>query len=170
MIRPVSIALTVMVLAAPAMAETPTLLLFRQVSPPQLWIYDSDGCDEASAVECTLIAMQCASIGSLSITVNGLYREELSQWMDGGGTLNVTGIPGLSTLAADKSSMSDLDGLWSISFQASYERPKVDKETFGPELAFDIVYGKVVVTLGDSGTDLVRAFLSGCGDGPARSG
>ncbi len=43
MVRACGIALTITLLALPAFAETPTLLLFREVSPPQLWIYDAHG-------------------------------------------------------------------------------------------------------------------------------
>ena len=165
------LSLPIMLAAGTAIAETPALLLFRQVTPVELWVYDSDDCDEAGAVECTSIALQCASVGTLTITVYGLYREEISKWVAGGGKLNVAGIPGLSTLDIDNSSISDSEGLWSVSFRAGYESPKVlDDEAFGPDLAFDLIYGKVAVPLDGEKTQIVRAFLAGCGDGLSRSG
>jgi hypothetical protein len=171
MIRPWCLSLPLLLATGAALAETPTLLLFRQTTPVQLLVYDSDDCDEASVVECTSLALQCASIGALTVTVYGLYREEISKWVADGGKLNIAGIPGLSTLDIDQSSASDADGAWSVSFRAGYERPNVlDDEAFGPALAFDTIYGKVSVALNTASTQIVRAFLAGCGDSPSRSG
>ena len=171
MIRVWCLSLPIMLAAGAAVAETPALFLFRQATPVQLLVYDSDDCDEAGVVECTSIALQCSSIGSLTVTVYGLYREEISKWVAGGGKLNVTGIPGLSALDIDQSSASDADGAWSVSFRASYERPSIlDDEAFGPALAFDVIYGSVSVALDKGNTQIARAFLAGCGDGPSRSG
>jgi hypothetical protein len=171
MLRLWYLALPITLAAGTAVAETPALLLFRQITPVELWVYDSDDCEEADAVECTSIALQCASVGTLTVTVYGLYREEISKWVAGGGKLNVAGIPGLGTLDVDNSSISDSDGLWSVSFRAGYERPKViDDEAFGPDLAFELIYGRVAVAFDDEKTQIVRAFLAGCGDGPSRSG
>jgi hypothetical protein len=171
MVRLWCLALPVLLAAGSAVAETPTLILFRQATPVQLLVYDSDDCDEASVVECTSIALQCASIGTLTVTVYGLYREEISKWAADGGKLSIAGIPGLSTLDIDQSSASDTDGAWSVSFRAGYERPNIlDDEAFGPTLAFDVSYGRVAVALDKASTQIVRAFLAGCGDGPSRSG
>jgi hypothetical protein len=154
-----------------ALAETPALLLFRQVTPVELWVYDSDDCDEADAIECASITLTCASAGVMTVTVYGLYREEISEWAAKGGKLAVAGIPGLDALDLDGSSVSDKDGLWSVGFGASYAKPAVlDDDAFGPALAFDLIYGKVSVALDDGATRTLRAFLAGCGEGPPRSG
>jgi hypothetical protein len=171
MVRLWCLSLPILLAADSAVAETPALFLFRQTTPVQLLVYDSDDCDEASVVECTSIALQCSSIGTLTVTVYGLYRDEISKWAADGGKLNVAGIPGLSALDIDQSSASDADGAWSVSFRASYERPKtLDDEAFGPALAFDVIYGNVSVALDKGTTQIARAFLAGCGDGPSRSG
>jgi hypothetical protein len=171
MIRLWWLSISVILAAGGAVAETPSLLLFRQVNPPELLVYDSDDCDEESAVECTSIALQCASIGTLSVTVYGLYREEISSWAAAGGKLKVQGIPGLNSLDIDEPSASDGDGAWSVSFRATYDKPGVlDDEAFGSALAFDAIYGKVAVVLNEENTQILRAFLAGCGDGPARTG
>jgi hypothetical protein len=171
MVRPWCLSLPMLLAAGAATAETPALLLFRQATPVQLLVYDSDDCDEANVVECTSIALQCGAIGTLTVTVYGLYREEISKWVADGGRLNVAGIPGLGILDMDQSSASDADGAWSVSFRAGYERPNVlDDEAFGPALAFDVIYGKVAVTFDKASTQVMRAFLAGCGDGPSKSG
>jgi hypothetical protein len=171
MVRLWYLSLPILLTAGSAVAETPTLLLLRQATPVQLLVYDSDDCDEASVVECTSIALQCTSIGTLTVTIYGLYHDEISKWAADGGKLNIAGIPGLSTLNIDTSSASDADGAWSVNFRASYERPNVlNDEAFGPALTFDVIYGKVAVGLDKASTQIVRAFLAGCGDGPSRSG
>lgn len=157
--------------AESALAETPSLLLRRQVTPAELWVYDADDCDEAGAIECASITLQCVSTSSLTVKVYGLYREEIEKWSGAGGKLAVAGIPGLGALDLDAASISDNEGLWSVSFRAGYSQPKIlDDKAFGQNLSFELIYGTVAVLLDDDARTILRAFLAGCGDGPPKSG